>query len=128
MSKLSCFKACDDRGKVGSELIEEIAYRIGRALSELINSRIKAFLCSGDINYKVKNTDEIINKVRQHFESLAFKVNETDGLSLEFTDRRLNLRSSNTEPVLCLDIESKNGIKLVEQKLEEIESLIQVGS
>lgn len=121
------FAYCDS-GMIPWMLVTELLNISGQPLSELINSRIDAFPCSGEINYKVKNTVESINKVRQQFESSALKVDETDGLSLEFTDWRLNLRSSNTEPLLRLNIESKGSIKMVEQHVEKIETLIQENS
>lgn len=117
------FAYCDS-GMIPWMLVAELLNVSGQSLSELINSRIETFPCSGEINYKVKNTTKSINKVREQFESSALNVDNTDGLSLEFSDWRLNLRVSNTESLLRLNIESKSDRNIVELRVREIEGLI----
>ena len=63
---------------------------------------------------------------RIHFSTLAPAVDRTDGISLEFADWRLNLRSSNTEPLLRLNVESRGNAKLVADRVREIETVIGV--
>ena len=121
------FAYCDS-GMIPWMLVTELLNISGQPLSELVNSRIDAFPCSGEINYKVKNTIQSINKVRQQFEPLAEKIDNTDGLSLEFMDWRLNLRASNTEPLLRLNVETKADQQALMQHVTEIEALIQENS
>lgn len=117
------FGYCDS-GMIPWLLIVERIVRSGKPLSVHVDEAQKAFPCSGEINYKVKSSAEIIAKIREHFAPLAPKIDEMDGIGLDFGDWRLNLRASNTEPLLRLNIESRGDAVLVEQKRREIEKLI----
>jgi phosphomannomutase/phosphoglucomutase len=105
-------------------LIAELISKTGKTLSELISERAKAFPCSGEINYTVKNSPTILANVRAHFAPENPTIDETDGLSLEFTQWRMNIRSSNTEPLLRLNIESRGDSDLVRKKVKELEAII----
>ena len=117
------FAYCDS-GMIPWLLVSELISQSGSSLSKLVNSRMEKYPCSGEINYKVNNAQASIQSVKKHFSPLNPVVDNTDGISLEFTDWRLSLRSSNTEPLLRLNVEAKANAELVQQRVAEIESLI----
>jgi len=78
----------------------------------------------GEINYTVQDAPTILKRIQAHFSSENPILDTTDGLSLEFAQWRMNIRSSNTEPLLRLNIESRGDSELVWQKVAEVESLI----
>ncbi|MGK5535285.1 phosphomannomutase CpsG, partial [Escherichia fergusonii] len=92
----------------------------GKTLGELVRDRMAAFPASGEINSKLVQPVEAINRVEQHFSREALAVDRTDGISMTFADWRFNLRSSNTEPVVRLNVESRGDIKLMIMKTDEI--------
>lgn len=117
------FAYCDS-GMIPWMLVAELISLSNQSLSSLVSARMEKYPCSGEINYKVKNSVESINRVSEQFESSAIKIDNTDGLSLEFSDWRLNLRASNTEPLLRLNVESKGDMQMVVQHVSEIEAVI----
>ena len=117
------FAYCDS-GMIPWLLVSELISQSGSSLSKLVNSRMEKYPCSGEINYKVNNAQASIQSVKEYFSPLSPVVDNTDGISLEFTDWRLSLRSSNTEPLLRLNVEAKANAELVKQRVAEIESLI----
>ena len=104
-------------------LICELISRQG-ALADLVAGRKAAFPSSGEINFRLKTPTVAIARVREIFEPLAETVDETDGLSLSFGDWRMNLRSSNTEPLVRLNIESRGDADLLPQKLALISKVL----
>jgi len=80
--------------------------------------------CSGEINYRVADVTATLNRVVEHFTLLNPAVDHTDGISMEFTDWRFNLRSSNTEPLLRLNVETRADTAAVARHVAEIETLI----
>lgn len=114
-----------DSGMIPWLLVLEILSREGRPFSTLVEERIRKFPCSGEINNRVADADAAIEQVRRHFEPLHPRVDTTDGISFEFPDWRFNLRKSNTEPVLRLNVETRGSIALMEEKTREILNLIQ---
>ncbi len=114
-----------DSGMIPWLLITELLSQTGKTLSELVAQRAKAFPCSGELNYTVQDAPAILQKIQQHFTTENPRVDQTDGLSLEFTQWRMNIRSSNTEPLLRLNVESRGDAELVWQKVAEIEAIIQ---
>ena len=89
-----------------------------------MENRISKFPCSGELNYKVENTAEIIKKLEDHFTPENPRIDRMDGISLEFTDWRFNLRESNTEPLIRLNVEVKGqGVSLL-KRIAEIEAVI----
>lgn len=117
------FAYCDS-GMIPWLLVCELLSQTGQSLSKLISERIRLFPCSGEINFKVQNVASALQKIQSHFAGEIFSVDDTDGLSMTFTEWRLNLRGSNTEPLLRLNIESRENIALVQQKVDEISNLI----
>ena len=117
------FAYCDS-GMIPWLLVMEIICRSGRPLSALVGERIRLFPASGEINRRIEEPQAAIEQVRKHYLGDVIAIDATDGLSMEFKDWRFNLRSSNTEPVLRLNVESKGNEQLMRQKTEEILSLI----
>lgn len=117
------FAYCDS-GMIPWLLVAELLAVKGETLSGLVSERMKAFPCSGEINFKVKNAHKIIEKITDLYASKAVKRDETDGISLEFDTWRMNIRTSNTEPLLRLNIESRKESVLVNDMLEKISLLI----
>lgn len=117
------FAYCDS-GMIPWLLVSELLSQTGQSLSTLVAERIRLFPCSGEINFKVANVAEAIAKIEQHFMPETIGVDTTDGLSMTFADWRLNLRGSNTEPLLRLNVESRANAILVQQKVDEISKVI----
>ncbi|NOH29038.1 phosphomannomutase CpsG [Vibrio mediterranei] len=117
------FAYCDS-GMIPWMLVTELLSVKGLKLSETVKERIKAYPSSGEINSKLKTPKEAILRVRETYENDALHVNETDGISIEFSDWRFNLRSSNTEPVVRLNVESRGNATLMEEKTREILTLL----
>lgn len=117
------FAYCDS-GMIPWLLVAEMLAQKGVTLAETVRERIAAYPCSGEINYKVKNSESVISSVAKIFSTNACVIDRTDGLTIEHTAWRLNLRSSNTEPLLRLNIESRRDAATVALKVREIESII----
>ncbi|MEJ2393640.1 MAG: phosphomannomutase CpsG [Candidatus Thiodiazotropha sp.] len=118
------FAYCDS-GMIPWLLVVELLSRRHQPLSALVSERESAFPCSGEINYKVADTGQAIRHIESHFAADQPAVDRTDGISLEFTDWRLNLRASNTEPLLRLNVESRGDPELVAARVREIETLLE---
>lgn len=117
------FAYCDS-GMIPWLLIVELISRIQKPLSILVAERIKAFPCSGEINYRVDAVQPITEKVLHHFSKLKPVIDYTDGISLEFSAFRFNLRSSNTEPLLRLNVETRQNKDELTARVKEIEQLL----
>jgi phosphomannomutase len=113
------FAYCDS-GMIPWLIVLERICRSGKSLAELVDERIRMFPCSGEINRKVPDGRAAIDSVQSKYMSSAKTVDYTDGLSMEFDDWRLNLRSSNTEPLIRLNVESRGSDSLMQQKTCEI--------
>lgn len=97
------FAYCDS-GMIPWLLVAELLSTSNKPLSKLVSERIAKFPCSGEINFKVNSVKDSLRQVSQYFAQVGGVLDETDGLSLEFTDWRFNLRGSNTEPLLRLNV------------------------
>ncbi|MBP9753126.1 MAG: phosphomannomutase [Proteobacteria bacterium] len=117
------FAYCDS-GMIPWLLVTELMSKNGVSLSSLVEERIQKFPCSGELNYKVKDANSIIDSVLNHFKPLNPILDQTDGISLSFDMWRLNLRISNTESLLRLNIETKGDERLVNEKVKEVEMII----
>ncbi len=117
------FAYCDS-GMIPWLLVAGLVSSTGKGLSTLISERVEAYPCSGEINSKLDDAQAAIEKVKNAFEPKAIKVDYTDGISFEFDNWRFSLRSSNTEPVVRLNVESKHDTVLMQAKTEEILSLL----
>ena len=118
------FAYCDS-GMLPWLLITELLSIKGQNLSELLGDRINAYPCSGEINTTVKNGAATLAKIEEYFSELNPTVDYTDGVSLDFGSWRTNLRVSNTEPLLRLNIETKADPELLGKKVLEICSLLE---
>ncbi len=99
--------------------------RSDQPLSSRVKQRIAAYPASGEINFKVEDTDRVIRGIEDHFSNTASLVDYTDGLSMEFEKWRFNLRASNTEPTLRLNVESRADSALMHNMTEHLKFLIQ---
>lgn len=117
------FAYCDS-GMIPWLLIAEFMSISNKKMSEMVAQRVKSYPCSGEINYTVNNVPAILARIMKCFAKDSPKIDKTDGVSLDFGDWRMNIRASNTEPLLRLNVESRGNYDLVWQKVKEIESLI----
>ncbi len=117
------FAYCDS-GMIPWLLVAELVSLTGKPLSALVAERMAAYPCSGEINYRVADANASIRKVLEYFTPSCLKRDDTDGISMEFADWRFNLRMSNTEPLLRLNVEARGDAALVEKRVREIEQLI----
>ncbi len=118
------FAYCDS-GMIPWLLVTELLSRSGKRLSQLVGERIKAYPCSGEINYRVSDVKQSIELILQHYLPMNPVVDRTDGVSVEFADWRFNLRGSNTEPLLRLNVEARGDTNLMQTRTAEIAALIQ---
>ncbi len=117
------FSYCDS-GMIPWMLVAELIGVSGTPLSELVGSRVAAFPASGEINRKVDDAKAVMARVRERYAPEANLVDETDGLGFDFDDWRFNLRMSNTEPLIRLNVESRGDRALMERKTEEVLALL----
>lgn len=117
------FAYCDS-GMLPWLLVAELISASGQPLSALVAERIAAFPSSGEINRLLEDPDAAIDRVLGAYQERAVAVDDTDGIGLEFDDWRFNLRKSNTEPVLRLNVESRQNVSLMEKKTAELLDLI----
>lgn len=117
------FAYCDS-GMIPWLLVAELLCTTKKPLSQLVKERIAAFPSSGEINSTLADPDASIKSVLDKYESSATVVDYTDGIGLEFGTWRFNLRKSNTEPVVRLNVESKGDIALMEEKTKELLALL----
>jgi len=113
------FSYCDS-GMMPWLMMVEIMSRTGKNLSELVEERLALYPISGEINLKIDDPSGAIEKLRSLYAASAQAADETDGLSLEFEEWRFNVRMSNTEPVLRLNVEVKRDKVLLEKKTQEL--------
>lgn len=113
------FAYCDS-GLLPWLLLMEIMSESGRSLSELVAERQRRYPVSGEINRRVADQKAVLARVRAEYEGQAIKIEEVDGLSLEFPQWRFNLRSSNTEPILRLNVETRGDPELLARKTAEL--------
>ena len=118
------FAYCDS-GMIPWLLVAELLCLKDSSLKALVVDRQAVFPASGEINRKLNNATDAIARIRERYEPAAELVDTTDGISIEYPEWRFNLRSSNTEPVVRLNVESKANISLMKSKVEEILNLLQ---
>lgn len=120
------FAYCDS-GMIPWLLAILVVSETQQSLSSLVEGMIERFPCSGEINFKVEDTQKTIQKIFDHFADLNPAIDQTDGVSLDFGAWRLNVRASNTEPLLRLNIESRSdkNPKPMQDYVDELTQLIQ---
>jgi phosphomannomutase len=117
------FAYCDS-GMIPWLLALQTMGRTGKPLSALIGERMRRYPVSGEINRQLSDPDAALARVETHYGPQALALDRTDGLSLEFPDWRFNLRKSNTEPVVRLNLETRQNPALLREKTAEILKLL----
>jgi phosphomannomutase/phosphomannomutase/phosphoglucomutase len=117
------FAYCDS-GMLPWLLVLELIGRKKASLSSLVAERQAKFPCSGELNYLVKDPFKVLAAVNKYWERKYIKSDNLDGLTLEMPEWRFNLRISNTEPLLRLNIESRANKSLIIDKIYELEKII----
>ncbi len=117
------FAYCDN-GNIPWLLVAALVSANGRPLSTLVSERMARFPCSGEINRTVRDIPATIKAVEAHYASQTPAIDRTDGLSADFGAWRFNLRGSNTEPVIRVNVESRGDEKLMQAKTAELLALL----
>jgi len=117
------FYYCDS-GMIPWLLVAQIISKSGRNLSDLVDDRMKKFPASGEINRQVADSAAAIRLISNRYRQTAAAIDEMDGISMEFEDWRFNLRSSNTEPVIRLNVESRANEQLLRERVVELLALL----
>ncbi|MFC3853173.1 phosphomannomutase CpsG [Salinispirillum marinum] len=117
------FAYCDS-GMIPWLLVVDLLCKKGQSLSELVSERMSTCPSPGEINSKVDNADAAIARVYEAFKAEAIGEESVDGVSLEFPNWRFNLRKSNTEPVVRLNLETRADEKLMHEKTNEILAIL----
>jgi phosphomannomutase/phosphoglucomutase len=113
-----------DSGMIPWLLIAALVSGSGQSLAELVEDRMARFPCSGEINFKVSDAKAAVARVMAHFADQSPALDHTDGISADFGAWRFNLRSSNTEPLLRLNVETRGDAALLAQRTREISELL----
>jgi phosphomannomutase len=113
-----------DSGMIPWLLVTELMSRRRASLSSLVGERIAQFPASGEINRRVDDAAARIAAALERYGGKALKIDRTDGVGIEFEDWRFNLRSSNTEPLLRLNVESRGDEELMRRKTAELLALM----
>ncbi len=98
-------------------LVTELLCTTGKTLGELVGQSVETFPSPGEINSKLADAKAAIARVKEAYAPNAVDVSELDGISIEYPNWRFNLRSSNTEPVVRLNLETRGDKALMEEKL-----------
>jgi phosphomannomutase len=113
------FAYCDS-GMIPWLLVLEMMGSRGLPLSSLVQESMRRYPVSGEINRRLQDPGAAMARVAAHYQDQTVALDLTDGLSLEFPQWRFNLRKSNTEPVLRLNVETRQDPTLLQEKTEEI--------
>ncbi|MDC0867639.1 phosphomannomutase [Paracoccaceae bacterium] len=117
------FAYCDS-GMIPWLLIAELVSRSGRSLGNWVKDRFSAFPSSGEMNFKVDDAGAAIERVLSAYRADAVSIDETDGVSMVFNNWRFNLRRSNTEPLVRLNVEGKGEAERLETTVNSIGDLL----
>ena len=115
------FSYCDS-GMIPWLLVTELMSRTGKKLSQLVGERVEMFPCSGEINRKVEDSAAILKVLAEKYAD--GQQDYMDGLSVAYDNWRFNVRVSNTEPVMRLNLETKGDVELMKEKTQELLALI----
>ena len=113
------FAYCDS-GMIPWLLVAQLISISGKPLSQLVRERVQAYPCSGEINRKVGDVQAVLTAIESHYAQAAKAIDRTDGISLDMGEWRFNVRGSNTEPVLRLNVESRGDAELMKTKTAEL--------
>ncbi|MCC6404510.1 MAG: phosphomannomutase [Fimbriimonadaceae bacterium] len=112
-----------DSGMIPLVLVAKLVSETGRSLADLVGAMQSAYPCSGEVNSTVSDVAGTLARIESRYAADG-TVDKTDGLSIEYKDWRFNLRGSNTEPVIRLNVESRGDRDLVAEKTEELLALV----
>lgn len=118
------FAYCDN-GNIPWLILAEMLSQSDVKLSGLVAQQQQAFPCSGELNFTLIDAKAILTTLEEIYSPTALKIELTDGLSVEFSDWRFNVRASNTEPLLRLNIETRADTSLLNEKILELTEIIQ---
>ena len=113
------FSYCDSGMIPWLQVVQAIS-EDGRPFSDMLAERIARFPVSGEINLTLRDPAKALEAIRERYAAAALDVDETDGLSIEYPEWRFNVRSSNTEPVVRLNVETRADQSLLKAKTEEL--------
>ena len=114
-----------DSGMIPWLLVLELVSKTGNPLSELVKQMVEAYPSPGEINRKVSDANAVIAAVTAKYQDQALVIDTTDGVSMEFPEWRFNLRMSNTEPVIRLNIESRGDHDVLQKNQDALLALIE---
>ena len=114
-----------DSGMIPWLLVAELISVSGKSLSELVGERMAMYPASGEINREVEDARATLQTLHDRYARKAQFVDAVDGYSFEFEDWRFNIRMSNTEPVVRLNVETRGDQALLEKKTAEILKLME---
>ena len=117
------FSYCDS-GMIPWLLVVELLAKTGKTLGQLVQSMTDNYPISGEINSTVADSKAVLAKIEETYAPNALSVDKTDGLSIAYENWRFNVRSSNTEPLLRLNVEARGDKALLDEKTQELVSLI----
>ncbi len=113
-----------DSGMIPFLLVAKLVSQSGRSLGDLVGEMIRNYPCSGEINSTVADVAAVLTRVEAHYGGEGGQIDHIDGLSVEFPQWRFNLRGSNTEPVIRLNVETRGNVALMEDKTEQLVQMI----
>lgn len=117
------FAYCDS-GMIPWLLVAGLLSERGQSLASMVAERQAEFPCSGEINRTIEDPKTLINKIEAHYGPSSNRVEYLDGLSIEMDNWRFNVRMSNTEPVVRLNVESRGDVALMERQTAELLAMI----
>ncbi|EKN6261968.1 phosphomannomutase/phosphoglucomutase [Yersinia enterocolitica] len=113
-----------DSGMIPWLLVTELLCVEQKSLHQLVNNSMSNYPASGEINLMLKNSDSAIQQIKSLYETDATHIDFIDGISIEFPQWRFNLRVSNTESVIRLNIETRGDNQLLQEKTNELLQLL----
>ncbi|GAA3535640.1 phosphomannomutase CpsG [Zobellella aerophila] len=117
------FSYCDS-GMIPWLLVAELISESGKKMGALVNERVSLYPSSGEINRELHNPEKVIGAVRKIYANHCQNFEEVDGISVDMGEWRFNLRLSNTEPLIRLNVESKGNAALMKDKTDELLRII----
>ena len=117
------FAYCDS-GMIPWLLVADLISARGQSLAAMVEERMAAYPCSGEINRSIDDAAEVLARVEAQYAESAVAFETVDGLSFEYPEWRFNLRMSNTEPLVRLNVESRGDVALMQAKTQELLAII----
>ncbi|OEF02120.1 phosphomannomutase [Vibrio crassostreae 9ZC13] len=117
------FGYCDS-GMIPWLLVIELMSKTQQSLHQLTSTSIDRFPSSGEINRRVSDPEQVMACVLSHYQDHAVEIDHTDGISMNMGSWRFNLRKSNTEPLIRLNVETKQDKALLSLKVDELLSFL----